>query len=123
MAAWPDVVFIGTFAANGLGRAVCFLRAVLILVGVTLRLDKRLAVLNWNTIIVGMDFAECQEALTIAAIFNEGSLKRWLDTRYARQIYIALELLAVFGLVIEILNSGAAQQDNPCLFGLSAVDK
>ena len=123
MAAWPDVFFIGTLTANGLGRAVGFRRAILIIFGVTLGLDKRLAVLDRNTIVIGVDFAECQEPLAIAAIFNKGGLKRWFDTRYAGQIYIAFELLAVFGLVIEILNAGAAQQDNPCFFGLSAVDK
>ena len=123
LAAWPDVVFIGTFAANGLRHAVGFLRAVLILVRVTLCLNKRLAVLDRDAVVIRVDFAECQEPLTIAAIFNKGGLKRGFDPRYARQIYVALELLAVFGLVVEILNSGAAQQDDPCLFGLSAVDK
>ena len=70
-----------------------------------------------------MNFTKGQESLAVAAIFHEGSLKRGFDTRYARQINIAFELLAVFGLVVEILNSGAAQQDNPCLFGLSGIDK
>ena len=70
-----------------------------------------------------MNFAEGQKSLPVAAIFYKGGLKRGFDARHTRQIYIALELLAVLGFVIEILNTGATQQDNPCLFGLSGVDK
>ena len=43
--------------------------------------------------------------------------------RYPREIDIAPELFAVVGFVIEILNTGAAQQDNPCFFGLTGVDQ
>ena len=70
-----------------------------------------------------MDFAEGEEALAVAAIFDEGCLKGRFYARDPRQIYVALELFAVVGFVIEILNTGATQQDNPCLFGLTGVDQ
>ena len=70
-----------------------------------------------------MDFAEGEEALAVATIFDEGCLEGRLYARYPREIDIALELFAVVGFVIEILNTGAAQQDDPCLFGLTGVDQ
>ena len=68
-----------------------------------------------------MDFTESEKALAIAAIFNEGSLKRWFYARHPRQIDISLKLLAIFSLVVKILNAGAAQEDNPRFFDLAAV--
>ena len=123
IAARPDLFFIGILAANGLRRAIRVLCTVLILVGVAFGLYQSLAVLDRNAIVIGVNFAEGQESLPVAAIFNKGGLKRRFDARHACQINVAFELLAVFGFVIEILNTGAAQQDNPCLFGLSPVDK
>ena len=95
---------------------------ILVIVGVALGLYQRLAILDRDAVIVRMDFTEGKEALTVAAIFDKRGLKRGFDTRYACEINIAFELLAVLGLVIEILNTGAAQKDDPCLFGLTGVD-
>ena len=43
-------------------------------VGALLGLDQRLAVGNWNLIIVGMDFAEGEKAMAVAAVVDEGGL-------------------------------------------------
>ena len=70
-----------------------------------------------------MDFTEGKEALAVSAIFDEGRLKGRFDACHTRQIDISLELLAVFGFVIEILNAGSTQQNNPRFFALTGVDQ
>ena len=42
-----------------------------------------------DLVIIGMDFGKGEEAVAIAAIFDEGGLKRRLDARHFRQIDIA----------------------------------
>jgi hypothetical protein len=44
-------------------------------VGALVRLDQRLAVGDRNLVVVGMDFAEREEAVTVAAVFDEGGLQ------------------------------------------------
>ena len=43
--------------------------------GAFVRLDQRLAIGDRNLIIIGMDFAEGQKAVTITAVFDEGRLQ------------------------------------------------
>jgi hypothetical protein len=70
-----------------------------------------------------MDFAEGKETLTVATILDECRLQGRFDACYPRQIDIAFELLSVFGFVIEILNAGSTEQNNPRFFALTSVDK
>ena len=51
--------------------------------------DQRLPVGDRDLIVVGMDFAEGQEAVAIAAVIDEGGLQRRLDARHLRQIDVA----------------------------------
>jgi len=43
--------------------------------GAFVRLDQRLTIGNWNLVVIGMDFAEGQKAVTVAAIFDKGRLQ------------------------------------------------
>ena len=72
--------------------------AVLIVFGfgsLGLGAQQRLTVGDRYLIVVGMDFAERQETVAIAAILDEGGLKRWFDARHARQVDVSLELFLV----------------------------
>ena len=51
--------------------------------------DQGLPVGDRDLVIVGMDFAEREETVTIAAVIDEGGLQRRLDARHLRQIDIA----------------------------------
>ena len=51
--------------------------------------DQRLPIGDWNLVIIGMDFAERQEAVAIAAVIDERGLQRRLDARHLRQIDVA----------------------------------
>ncbi len=48
--------------------------------------DQGLPVGNRDLVIVGMDFAECEEAVAVAAVIDERGLQRRLDARHLRQI-------------------------------------
>ena len=54
--------------------------------------DQRLAVLDRDAVIVGVDFVKGQKAMAIAAIFHERGLQGRLDPGDPRQINITLEL-------------------------------
>ena len=57
--------------------------------------DQRLPVGDRDLIIVGMNFAEGEEAVAIAAVIDERGLQRRLDARHLRQIDVAAKLFTV----------------------------
>ena len=57
--------------------------------------QQRLTVGHRYLVVVGMDFAERQETVAVAAILDKGGLQRWFDARHTRQIDVSLELLLV----------------------------
>jgi hypothetical protein len=56
-----------------------------------------------------MDLAKGEEAVAIAAIFDEGRLQRWLDPRYAGEIDIAAKLFLISRFEIEFFNPITAE--------------
>src|SRR3981189_218404 len=63
--------------------------------GALLLVDQRLPVGDGDLVVVGMDFAESEEAVAVAAVVDEGSLKRRLDARDLGEIDVTAKLLAV----------------------------
>ena len=72
----------GAMVGLGLGGA---LRALVLR-------DQRLPVGDRDLVVVGMDFAEGQKAVAIAAVVDEGGLQRRLDPRHLRQVDVAAKL-------------------------------
>src|ERR1700676_516433 len=70
-AAAPRIAVARTAAAVGAVFAL-FLGFAM---GAFVRLDQRLAVGDWNLIVIGVDFAEGEKAVAVAAIFDEGRLQ------------------------------------------------
>ena len=70
-----------------------------------------------------MDFAEGQEAVTVAAIFDEGGLQRWLYPRDLGEIDVAAQLLALGGLEIKLFDAIAADHNDPGLFRVGGIDQ
>ena len=110
MARTPSV---GTVFALFLGLAM----------GAFVGLDQGLTVGDRNLIIVGMDFAEGEEAVTIATIFDEGGLQRRLYARDFGEIDVAAQLLALGGLEIKLFDAIAFDHDNPGLFRVGGIDQ
>ena len=84
---------------------------------------QRLAIFLRNLVIVGVDFAEGQEAVAIAAIFDERRLQRRFDAGYLGQIDIALELLVLGGLEIKLLDAVSLGDRDPGFFPVPRVDQ
>ena len=57
--------------------------------GALLLVDQGLPVGDRNLVIIGMDFAESEKSVTIAAVIDKGGLQRRLDARHFGQIDIA----------------------------------
>ncbi len=58
-----------------------------------------------DLVIVGMNFAESQEAVAIAAILDKGRLERRLHSGHFSEINISFELLLGERFKIEFFNS------------------
>src|SRR6202522_2126522 len=108
-------------AAMSVGAAIglVFGRAL----GAALFIDQRLAVSDRDLIVVGVDFAEGEEAVTVAAVIDESGLQRRLDARHFRHTHVAPKLLTLRGLEVEFLDAIAAQNDYPGLFRMGRVDE
>src|SRR5258705_526740 len=90
-------VAVARTAGGGVGGAVLALFLGLA-VGAFVGLDQRLRVGDRDLVIVGMDFAEGEEAVGVAAIFDEGRLQRRFYARDLGEIDVAAQLLALRGL-------------------------
>ena len=97
----------------GLGFGLCF----------GLLLQQRLPVGDGDLVVVGMDFAEGQEAVAVAAVVDEGRLQRRLDARHLGQIDIAAQQLARGRFVVELLYPAVAQHHDPGFLRMRGVDK
>lgn len=86
-------------------------------------LDQGLTIGNRNLIVIGMDFAEGQKAMAIAAVFDEGGLQRRLDARDFGEIDVAAQLLALGRLEIKFLDAIAADHNHPGLFRMGGIDQ
>src|SRR6266404_1384277 len=83
--------------------------------GALVRLDQRLAIGDRNLIIVRVNFAEGQEAVAVAAIFDEGGLQRRLYARDFGEVDVAAQLFALRGLEIKFFDAVAANHNDPGL--------
>src|SRR5260221_4688334 len=108
-----------TMAAGGAVFALFLGLAMGALVG----FDQRLTVGDGDLVIVGMDFAEGEEAVAIAAIFDKGCLQRRLYPRDLGEVDIAAQLVALGGLEIKFFDTIAADHDNPGLFRVGGIDQ
>ena len=91
--------------------------------GAFVGLDQRLTVGDRNLIIVGMDFAEGQEAMAVATILDEGRLQRWFYPRDLGEVDIAAQLLALGSFEIKFLDAIAADHNDPGLFRVGSIDQ
>jgi hypothetical protein len=91
--------------------------------GALIGFDQRLTIGDRNLIIVRMDFAEGQEAMAVAAIFNEGCLQRWLYAGDLGEIDVSAQLLALGSLEVKLFDTIAADHNDPSLFRVGGVDQ
>ncbi len=117
-------------AATGVAvaRAAATVRAILTLflgfaMGLFFGLDQCLPVGDRDLVVVGMDFAEGEEAVAVAAIFDEGSLERGFDPRDLGEVDIPAQLLALRSLEVKLFDAIAADHDDPGLLRVGGIDQ
>ncbi len=86
-------------------------------------LDEGQAVGNRDLVIIRMDFREGQEAVAVAAIFNEGCLERRLHAGYLGEIDVALEGFAGRAFEIEFFNAASAGHHDAGFLALAGIDE
>lgn len=122
-----DTVAMAAAAGIAMARPAA-MAAVLVLflclaMGALVGLDQRLTVGDRDLVVVGMDFAEGQEAVTVAAILDEGSLQRRLYARDLGEVNVAAQLFALGGLEIKLFDAIATDHDDPGLFRVGGIDQ
>ncbi|WP_283809854.1 hypothetical protein [Bradyrhizobium sp. MOS003] len=123
-----DAFAMTASAGVAVARAAAAVGAVLALflglaMGLFLGLDQRLPVCDRDLIIVWMDFAEGEEAVAVAAIFDEGGLERGFDPCDLGEVDIPAQLLALRGLEIKLFDAIAADHDDPGLLRVGGIDQ
>jgi len=91
--------------------------------GAFVGLDQGLTVGDRDLVIVGVNFAERQEAVTVPAVFDERGLQRRFYACNLGEVDIAAQLFALGGLEIKFLDAIAADHDNPGLFRVGSIDQ
>ena len=122
-----DALAIAAAPGVAMARAAAMVGAIFafflgLAMGAFIGLDQRLTVGNRDLVIIGMDFAEGQEAVAIAAIFDEGGLKRRFYAGDLGEIDVAAQLLALGGLEVKFFDAVAADHNDPGLFRVGGID-
>jgi hypothetical protein len=91
--------------------------------GALVGLDQRLAIGDRDLVIVRMNFAEGEKAVTVAAVFDEGRLQGRFYARDLGEIDVAAQLFALSGLEIKFFDAIAADHYDPGLFRVGGIDK
>ena len=87
------------------------------------RSQQRFAVFLGDLVVVGMDLAEGEEPVAVAAEIDEGRLQRGFDPGYLGEIDVALDLLVFGRFKVEFLNPVALQNRHPGFFRVARIDK
>ena len=88
-----------------------------------LHLDQALPVGDGNLVVVGVDFAERQEAVAIAAVFDERRLQAGFDPDDLGEVDVPFELPFGRRLDVEIFKSGTVQHHDAGFFRVRGVDQ
>lgn len=85
--------------------------------------DQRLPVGDGDLVIIGMNFAEGEEAMAVAAIFDESRLQRRFNAGDLGEVDIAAKLFALSGLEIKLFDAIAADHHDPGFFRMGGIDQ
>ncbi len=122
-----DALAIAATARIAVARAAAIGAGLALLLGLAMgafvRLDQGLAIGDRDLIVVRMNFAEGQKAVTVAAVLDEGRLQRRLYAGDLGEIDVAAQLLALGGLEIKFFDAIAADHNDPGLFRVGGVDQ
>jgi hypothetical protein len=120
------VVIVAAFAAFGAGVFLGFLGGAQFGFFGRMRSflgQQRVTILLGDLVVIGMDFAERQEPVAIAAEVHECCLERWFDPGYFGEVDIALDLLVISGLEIKFLDAVAFEHRHPGFFRVARIDQ
>ena len=88
-----------------------------------LHLQQALPVGDRDLVVVGMDLAEGEEAVAVAAVFHEGGLEARLYPHHLGEVDVALQRLAGGCLEVELLEPVAIQHHHAGFFRVGCVDQ
>ncbi len=84
---------------------------------------QRFTVGDRNLVVIGVDLVEGEEAVSVAAILDEGGLERRLHPSHLGEIDVPAKLFVALALEIELFNSISVDHRHARLFGVGSIDK
>ena len=85
--------------------------------------QQRLAVFLGDLVVVGVDFAEGQEAMAIATEIDKGRLERRLYAGDLGEVDVTLDLLVIGRFKVEFFNTVALEHSHPGFFLVARIDQ
>ena len=85
--------------------------------------QQRFAISNGELVVIGVDFREREEAVTVPAIVHKRRLQRRFDPRHPRQIDVGFNRSAVCRFVVDLLDPTIDHNHNPGFITAGSVDK
>ncbi len=85
--------------------------------------EQSLTVGEGDLVVIGMNFAEGEETVAVAAIFDERSLKTGLYPRDLGKIDITADLVFVFGFEVEFIDLIAPHHSDPGFLRVAGIDE
>ena len=84
--------------------------------GLLLGFKQSLPISDGNLVVIGMDFREGEEPVTVAAVLDKRRLQRGFDPRHLGEIDIAAQRLLACRFEIEFFDPVTAQHHHPGFF-------
>jgi hypothetical protein len=112
----------GVIPALGFVALVGFLAHRLVVIARLLG-EQGLPVGDRDPVIVGMNLAERQETVPVAAVLNEGRLQGGFDPRDLGEVDVSLELRPCSRFVIKFFETCSVQHHHPRLLRVGGIDK
>ncbi len=109
---------LGFAAGAAAGVAFFFLAFVTVLLG-----DQALTVGDGDLIVVGVNFAEGQEPMTVPAVIDKCGLQRRFDANDFGEVDVAFDLLLCRGLYIKFLKARSVQHHHASFLCVCGIDQ
>ena len=109
---------LGFAARPAAGGAFFFLALVPLLLR-----EQAFAVGDGDLIVVGVDFAEREEPVTVAAVIDECGLQRRFDADDFSEVDVAFDLLLCRCLYIKFLKARSIQNHHASFLGVRGIDQ
>jgi hypothetical protein len=112
-----------TTATLGAALGACVGFRISLGLGRGLLVDQRLPIGHGDLVVVGVDFVKGEEAVAVAAVFDECGLQRRLNARHLGKVYAAAQKFAGGTFIVKFFYAALLEYHDPGLFRVGGIDE